>query len=115
LIKLTPSALSACHAFVREHGGSALNTEQLEAFVEDSLESLLVLIDDQPWLTCCDTHQFNALEAQVAGTPHTLSLNARRQAGESWMVGTPEEYPVTEEYLKRRIHSEAEILRQLQR
>lgn len=112
MIRLTPAAITACHDFIKLHGGTPINNEQLEAMVDDSLDSLFVLIDDQPWLTCVDTHQFNAIEARAGDDVHYLVLNAR-SAPEGWVIGTKEEYPITEEYLRRRAHSEAEIVRRL--
>lgn len=113
MIRLTPAAIAACHDFIKLHGGTPINNEQLEAMVDDSLDSLFVLIDDQPWLTCADTHQFNAIEARAGDDVHYLVLHTNRQPNEDWLVGTKEEYPITEEYLRRRAHSEAEIVRRL--
>lgn len=113
MIKLTTKANAACHAFIKQHLNPPSTDEQIEALVSDSLASLFALIDDQPWLTVCDTHTFNAIEARTSKDAYYLVLHASRQADDTWLIGTPTEFPVSEEYLKRRKQSEDVIVRQL--
>lgn len=113
-IALTSAALDACHAFIASHAGPPHNEEQLEAIIAESLRSLLVLLEEERWLHGYDTHQIKAVAAITAdGKYHTLTLHASQQADDSWIVGTPGEFPVSEEYLRRRRESEAAIIRSL--
>lgn len=115
-ISLTPSGLAACQAFIADHGATPLNAEQLEATIAESLASLFELLADERWLLCADTHVFGALGATYADQSyHKLTLHANDQGDDTWLVGTPDEFPVSDEYRRRRAESEAAIIRGLEK
>ena len=103
--------MTLCRLFVSEHG-IRVNEEQIEAAIHASLESFLDLISEEKWLTACDTHYFVAVELTTK-PPKLLTLHAHRDEANVWTIATPDEYPVGEEYMKRRIESEAAIIRKL--
>lgn len=112
-ISFTPAGLAACHAFIAGHGGSPHNEEQLEAIAAESIRTLLDLLQDERWLLGYDTHQVKTIGATTPDQKyHTLTLHAC-QIDDGWMVGTPEEYPVSDEYLRRRRESASAIIRNL--
>jgi hypothetical protein len=111
IITLTPLARAACVSFGAAHG-APVNVEQLEAVVAQSLDNLFTLFADERWILAADTQRFAAM-----GINHRfdrlLQLHARRNDDESWTVGTPEEFPVSAEYLRRREESELAIIRRI--
>jgi hypothetical protein len=111
-LTLTPSALAACHRFADEHG-VAIDAAAIAESVGESLAGLLALIADERWLLCADVHRFHALAINHQLAP-TLTLHARHNDDESWTVGTPEEFPVSAEYERRRHESGLAILRRLE-
>lgn len=115
LIKLsfTPAGLASCQQFITQHNGPLYNTEQLEATAAASLLNLFELFDDEKWVLGSDTQRFGALSTNYGHDYHVHYMHATRQADDSWLVGTPEEFPVSEEYLKRRQESEAAIIKSL--
>lgn len=100
--ELTDEATSNCHAFVKEHGATPLADHQARAMTSDSLATLINLIAEDAWLSACSTHVFTAIEARRGKITSRLTLHASRQSGDVWLIGTPTEFPLSEEYTVRR-------------